>query len=266
MKILFQISTTIFLFLLCACGSDDVVEDDVVDSEVPSELGLDTFYKKYRDAEGIPVVSSENVPDEALEKAKTIALEMLAKRPEIKTKLMENQLRIGVIGKNEVTTDIPEHSDLNIAFPNTNWDTRARGLGATIQRPVSTCAEENLLCYSVDVFSQEDIMVHEFAHSIHLLGIAFLEPNFDDRLEAVYQLAIQKGMWANTYASTNRQEYWAEGVQSWFNVNAESIPTNGIHNDVNTRSELLIADPDLYDLISEYFEVNDNLSSCHVLD
>lgn len=48
------------------------------------------------------------------------------------------------MGKNEVTTNIPEHSFLDPAF----WDARARGLGATETAPASTGAEENLLCYS----------------------------------------------------------------------------------------------------------------------
>ena len=45
-------------------------------------------------------------------------------------------------------------------------------------------------------------------------------------------------LWANTYAATNEQEYWAEGVQSYFDTNIEAIPSNGIHNHVNTRAEL----------------------------
>ena len=32
----------------------------------PVVLSLDTFYKKYTDAFGIPIVSSEKVPDDAL--------------------------------------------------------------------------------------------------------------------------------------------------------------------------------------------------------
>ena len=44
-------------------------------------------------------------------------------------------------------TDIPEHASLG-----SWWDTRARRLGATLERPVSTAAEENLLCYSNDPY------------------------------------------------------------------------------------------------------------------
>lgn len=253
------------LALLWSCGQGPD-QDEPIPSEVPKSLGLDEFYKKYRDAGGIPVVASEDVPDEALERAKEIALHMLSKRLDIREQLVSNKLRIGVMGRNEVTTDIPEHRDLNTVFPGTDWDTRARGLGATVQRPVSTCAEENLLCYSSDVFAGEDIMVHEFAHSIHLLGISFLEPDFNDKLEALYQQAKDNATWENTYANTNKEEYWAEGVQGWFNVNLESIPSNGIHNHVNTRAELQEADPGLFNLISQYFPDDDTAVSCHTPD
>ena len=48
-----------------------------------------------------------------------------------------------------MTTDIPEHSDLK-NDPNTDWDTRARGLGGTLGNPVTTNAEENINCLSWD--------------------------------------------------------------------------------------------------------------------
>ena len=44
----------------------------------PGELELDPFYKKYVDAHGIPVVTSEKVPDAALLMARDIVQFMLA--------------------------------------------------------------------------------------------------------------------------------------------------------------------------------------------
>ena len=41
-----------------------------------------------------------------------------------------------------------------------------------------------------------------------------IDPTFDQRLSDAYQKAIDAGLWKGTYAATNRQEYWAEGVQS----------------------------------------------------
>jgi hypothetical protein len=50
----------------------------------------------------------------------------------------------------EVATDIPEHRFL-ADDPEVDWDTRARGLGGTPGVPITTGAEENLLCLAGDV-------------------------------------------------------------------------------------------------------------------
>ncbi|WP_437521835.1 hypothetical protein WME79_29940 [Sorangium sp. So ce726] len=222
-------------------------------SEVPPELGFDPFYKKHVDAAGIPVISSEKVPDAALLRACSVVVRMLGHRDDVRQAMIENHTRVAVMAETEVTTDIPEHSDLYEAFPGTDWDTRARGLGATPARPASSCAEENVLCYPSDPYLGEDILVHEFSHAIAIMGIAFVEPTFNGELEDVFDAALQAGKWENTYAATNKDEYWAEGVQSWFDANTEAIPTNGIHNEIDTRAELRDYDRPLHDLIARYF-------------
>ena len=49
------------------------------------------------------------------------------------------------------------------------------------------------------------------------------------------------------------KEYFAEGVQRFFNVNAYANPANDVHNDINTRNKLGQQDPELYALIKEVF-------------
>lgn len=238
--------------------------DKRIVATVPAALGLSDFYKKYIDAGGIPVVSSAKVPDEALIQARNNINQMLDKRPDVLAKMKQNKIRVAVMAETEVTIDIPEHSDLYTAFPGTDWNTRARGLGATLQRPACSCAEENLLCKPSDRYLGEDILMHEFAHGIHQLGINFIDAGFDKELEGVYKEALAKGLWANTYAASNYIEYWAEGVQDWFDVNKESIPSNGIHNEINMREELKVYDPKLYELISRYINVPTKKVSCQV--
>ena len=65
----------------------------------------------------------------------------------------------------ELTTHLPEH-----AFLDPGYNERARGLGATVAVPLGSSAEENALCDSNDRYRGEDITVHEFAHSLHLLA------------------------------------------------------------------------------------------------
>lgn len=117
--------------------------------------------------------------------------------------------------------------------------------------------EENLLCdRRRDRYPREDIFLHEFIHGLHNLGIASngAIPNFDGRLRQRYNYLRQTGArWRNTYAMSTDREYLAEGAQSFFDCNDEQIPTNGIHNHVNTRIELASYDPVLYGFLLEIF-------------
>ena len=103
----------------------------------------------------------------------------------------------------EVTTDIPDHSHLS-SF----WDTRARGLGPMHSRPICTAGEENALCLTDDWYHDEDILLHEFAHGLHLLGLRYSIPSFDSRLKAVYDSAKAKGLWKSTHAISSANEYF----------------------------------------------------------
>lgn len=228
----------------------------------PDSLGLDPFYTKYLDAHGIPVISSDNVPDEALIKVMTVVNWMMQDMPDVREKMISYHGRVGIMSEDEVTTDIPEHAFLaNDTL--INWDERARGLGGTIDVPITTCAEENVLCYDLDRYHPEDILIHEFAHAIQLMGIQPVHPDFSNQLISAYNSALAAGKWANTYAASNSEEYWAEGVQDWFNCNNQSIPPDGVHNHVNTREELMEYDPVLYNLIEGFFTSSEFQISCH---
>jgi hypothetical protein len=229
----------------------------------PSDLNLDPFYKKYVDANGFPVISSWRVPDSALLKARHIIVSITSMLPEEVVNIMRAcGVRIGVMARYEGTTDIPEHrflaNDTSI-----NWDVRARGLGGSVEDPLTTCAEENLLCYQIDKYHAEDILIHEFAHTIHLAGIIQVDTTINTRLQHALDHATAQGKFMRTYAATNLAEYWAEGVQDWFNVNAEMPKPDGKHNHVNTRSELKEYDPELYAILAEYFPETNECISCH---
>jgi len=78
-------------------------------------------------------------------------------------------------------------------------------------------------------------------------------PDFDSRLKMCYERAKQRGILDATYRITDKEEYFAEAVQDWFNVNAETPHADGKHNWCNTREELQEYDPDLYNLLALYF-------------
>jgi hypothetical protein len=60
-----------------------------------------------------------------------------------------------------------------------------------------------------------------------------VDATFDRRVKASYDAAMKAGLWKGKYASVNHHEYFAEGVQSWFDNNRED---DHDHNHVNTRA------------------------------
>ena len=222
---------------------------------VPEGKGIPSFYKKYIETEGLYVTSSERVSDEALLKACDIISLMLAKRPDVKAHMVKRGCHVMVIGKDEETCDLPEFAHIcNCEDSIKYWNWRARGFGGAPEDELSSsCGEENLLALPQDKYVGENILIHEFAHLIHTVGIVGVEPGFNDRLETLRQNAIRKGLWKDTYAVSNKEEYFAECVQSFFNCNRYADPANGVHNWVNRRAKLKSYDPDMYRLLQEYF-------------
>jgi cyclophilin family peptidyl-prolyl cis-trans isomerase len=218
-----------------------------VPETVRQQFQLAPFYQQHTAVAGLPIVGSTNVSDFALREAAWILEHALAGRDDLFRTLASNRVRVAIMAWNEFTTDVPEHRDLT---PAVYWNRRARGLGATPPRPAVSAGEENLLGYPGDVYPTENILIHEFAHAVHEMGLRTCDPTFDPRLTAAFHSATNRGLWLGTYAASNRGEYWAEGVQDWFDNNREN---DALHNQVNTRSELREYDPALAALCAEVF-------------
>ena len=230
-----------------------------VPEAVRHDFSLDPFYEKYVDAGGMPVLSSGAPEDAALTRACQLVGNMLSNRPDVRAKLIELRARFVVIGRNEGTADVPEYGFREKSREEQDAiNARARGLGGQ----AASCGEENLMCLSVDRYSTESICVHEFAHTIGQ-GVYELDQGFGDRLQVAFDDAKSKGRLANSYRGESPEEYWAEGVQDWYNTNAQANPPDGVHNSVNTRKELEIADQGLYALIGEVFPAETDWVDCH---
>ena len=234
---------------------------------VPAALGVDPFYTKYVDAQGIPVISSDKVPDDALLVARDIVNSMLAKRPDIRAALIARKWRTGVIAEVEMTMDIPEYSrmkrpDAPRDEPVNQADrdyhaNRSRGLGGN----PTTGAEENLLGYPETRYYGEHIFVHEFAHAIMGGGIRTVDPKMHAEIGEAYKAAMAAGKYVHPgpkgqkhYATTNAGEYWAEGVQWWFFSNFGECFAGDVR--VDSPEEFAAYDPTLNELISRVFDTH----------
>jgi len=184
--------------------------------------------------------------------------QMLANRPDVREAMIKSGARMCLMAWNEFTTDLPEFTRLAEGtvpgFEKISakdfYDARARGLGGSETDPFCTSAEENVLGYPGDPYAQECILIHEFAHNIHLRGMVNVDPTFDAQLKATYDAAMKAGLWKGKYAAVNHHEYFAEGVQSWFDDNRIN---DHDHNHVNTRASLLEYDPGLAAMCREVF-------------
>ncbi|MBI3880849.1 MAG: zinc-dependent peptidase [Verrucomicrobia bacterium] len=220
--------------------------------------GVPAFYTQRVEAHGYPIVASAKVNPYALKEAAYLADMMLAKRPDVREAMIQSGSRLCILAWNEFTTDQPEFARLADAKTRDHptlsgreyWDSRARGLGGSETDPLCSCAEENLLGYPGDPYSTENILIHEFAHNIHLRGMNNVDPAFDTRLKQTYAAAMKAGLWKGKYASVNHHEYFAEGVQSWFDNNRFN---DHDHNHVHLRSQLIEYDPDLAATCREVF-------------
>ncbi|WP_238388757.1 zinc-dependent peptidase [Roseimaritima ulvae] len=220
--------------------------------------GVPPFYSQSTSVNGFPIVASATVDPHALAEAKYLIEQMLALRPDVLKAMTDSGARLCIMAYNEFTTDLPEfarmgdrpHPDFPQLDGKDYWDARARGTGGSQTDPFCSVGEENLLGYPGDPYASESILIHEFAHSIHLRGLVNVDPTFDRRLQQTYRQAMQQGLWKGKYAGVNRFEYFAEGVQSWFDDNREN---DHDHNHVNTRAELLEYDPGLAAICREVF-------------
>ena len=82
----------LFIFSLCACRRSltpaYVERSGCVVRSVPDEFSFDPFYEKYCDAEGIPIISSAEVDDLALQEAYYIVMNMLLLIPDMHEELV----------------------------------------------------------------------------------------------------------------------------------------------------------------------------------
>ena len=235
----------------------------------PASLGIDTFYKKWGDAFGIPIVSSGKVPDAAILLARDIVNYMLLKRPDVREALVSRKARVLVMAQTEMETDLPERRDWkkparddrrltpgereNYDKPGgiagmtdrEYWNRRARGMGGT----VTSCAEENLLGYPGTRYYGEHILVHEFSHNI-MGGLRTADPALYKEIETAYEKAKTAGMYKGQYAINTVAEYWAEGTQWWFWSNIEFY--DGAVR-VQSPDDLKAYDPELYHILERVY-------------
>ena len=226
-----------------AANGNDIPDPIPPPAVVRAFFELDPYYEQWINVRGLPVIASARVNPYALKETAWLIEKTIGHRSDLLRVMISNKARFSVIAHTEIITEIPEYrSDPRPDF----LVFRQRGWGGTEGATV-TSSEENILSYPGS--GTYNVLIHEFAHGIHILGLRTLDPTFDDRLRMTYEAAMKKGLWNGTYASSDRREYWAEATQAWFNPNTPgSFGRFG-----NTRQALKAYDPGLAALLTEIY-------------
>ena len=175
-------------------------------SAPPDSLHVNYYYRKYLDAGGVPVLSSNAVSDEELYQTRTTILAMLSDRPDIHRTMAANSFRVLIypdrFENNGLITDLPE-------FRGSGLSTRVAGAaGRTPSGWVAGGPEVARHC--------NHVMIHEIAHLVEdAIKLQNGGEEFMAKLNSAYQAAMLRGLWQDRYASTNALEYWAELVRTW---------------------------------------------------
>ncbi len=234
-----------FLFLPLGTASDlpfanvpfdvnNIPEPAAPPAAVRDFFELSPFYQQWINVGGFPVIASARVNPYAVKEAAWVIWQMIGHRKSILKNLGRHGDQLSVLAIDESWGDLPEYEA---------DDSPLKFVGAhhrdTVFSGVTTASEENLL----DPILNYSFLIHEFTHVIHN-GLRQFGSEFDNRLNTFYNAAMKKGLWSGTYASSNRDEYLAEAVGSWFNAPYQNNP-------IKTREQLKRYDPDLAKLIGE---------------
>ena len=224
----------------------------------PASLGLDPFYRKYLDAEGIPVIASSDVDDAELYHARDIILAMLSDRTDLLAAMVANRFRV-IIYENDGCRGPFQVPELRDDLPPGRC-TNTVGIASIKGRANIYTGEVLLVIEAIGVAPAilpycNFIFVHEFAHlvdyalSYQLPGATVFDPGFDARVQSAYSAAISAGLYQDAYAATSHQEYWAEAVTFWF---LPDMLTGLVRTPAHV-SELVHYDPRAARLVEEVF-------------
>jgi hypothetical protein len=207
------------------------------------------FFSKELSFHGVPIKAHAVVSDEALYAAYGRLETMLQHIPAIVTNLVAAKVELHIIGRDQVTTDLPEwRQDKGkplAEYKGLTRDQRTRGMGGRLV----SCGEENLLKLPNDRYHGRDICLHEFAHAVRNFATS---RELREKFNAQYRHSTGKGLWVKSYAASNPDEFFAELTMWYF----------GTHGDLNMHepkpkdgpSGLKDYDPEAFALFADFYQ------------
>ncbi len=235
----------------------------------PEKFKIDPYYTKFTWAREFPVVGRQ-ASDEAMLKANDTIRKMFAYRHDILKALINNRVKMVVLGRDEKLTDLPECRNMSRRF---GFDPLARVLNYSPRAKLLVVGEENVLAepgapnvddyqvirtmadaiYQVTGTRSEDPHWDERGRDVqqYELRVERMDRRFDAKLQQAYERAIGEGKWRGTRAVHNPVAYWSTGVLAYFDAAGQDAAPPGAAHPILTRKALESYDPGLYALVNE---------------
>jgi hypothetical protein len=234
----------------------------------PAKFQIDPYYIKFTFAREFTVLGSKHASDAALLKANAIIRRMFAYRHDILKAMIADGARLVVLGRGEKLSGLPEFKD---GKEQAGFD-ETRYFDYTPKLKLLVVPEENVLGLPDDPFAGKCLVVSVFAKGLYQvaglrpadpafdkvrskqqyeLRVKRLDIQFDERLRGLQEAARGKGLWKGTPAGISRAEYWAAGVEAYFDAAGAGLPPHNADRPIGTREALKAYDPDLYALVDE---------------
>jgi alpha-glucosidase len=234
----------------------------------PARFEIDPYYTKFTFAREFVVLGSERVSDEALLRANDTIRKLYAYRHDILKALIADGARLVVLGRDEKLSDLPEFK----GSKNEAGFDGARYRDYTPALKLMVVPEENVLGLPGDPFAGRCMVVGAFAKALYQvtglrpvipdfdqqrdkqqyeLRVKRMDVEFDQKLRKAYDAATTKALWKGTAAARDRAEYWAAGVEAYFDAAGDGQPPNLADRPITTREALKAYDPELYALVDE---------------
>ncbi|MCX6878458.1 MAG: glycoside hydrolase family 127 protein [Verrucomicrobia bacterium] len=206
------------------------------------------FFAKQLDYHGIPIKAHAVVSDAALREAYQRLDLLLQQQPVVLANLVKAGAELHIIGKDQVTSDLPEHRHMKgkpiDSYGGKTVDERTRGLGGLL----TSCGEENLLRLDKDHYRGRDICLHEFAHNVRNAGMTpAVRKQFDEQRER----SLKNQLWVGSYAGSNPDEFFAELTMWYFGTFGDmgmAGPKPG-----NGKEGLRKYDPEAFALLDDFY-------------
>lgn len=250
---------------------DKIIEVQITDSSIKgtsSSTPIDTtkkytaiydphYKKKLVTKSGIIVKAPESVSDDSIIAAGRQVDILLSKIPEVAAEMASHNASLAIIGPGEHCYAIPEHRQ---GYDIANYWVEGYG-GTPWNDYTSSITESNInrwldsnLYPDTTSYVDENILAHEFGHGIKICGIDLMDDTtLSDLIIDTYESVRSKGLWDNTYAAENIDEYYATMTNIWLGTQSESATFDGTWSPINTRAELKIYDPETYALMEQIY-------------